>query len=68
MLTNLNYTVRTGGKEIVVPISYTFEAGYYVYNAPSYRVKVSRPVRNAAWNEFVEKLTEAVANHLRSRL
>lgn len=68
MLTNLNYTVRTGGKEVVVPISYTFEAGYYVYRAPSYKVMVSKQIRNSAWNEFVEKLTEAVANRLKTRL
>ena len=67
-LTNLKYTVRTAGKEVVVPISYTFEAGYYVYRAPSYRVSVSKAVRTTAWNEFVEKLTDAVAKSLSARL
>ncbi len=68
MLTNLNYTVRTSGKEVVVPISYSFEAGYYVYRAPSYKITVSKSARTTAWNEFVDKLTEAVAKSIGNRL
>jgi hypothetical protein len=68
MSNNLKYTVKVGGKETVVPITYSFEAGYYVYRAPSYRITVSKTVRTSAWSEFVEKLTSAVAERQKNRL
>lgn len=68
MATNLKYTVRTLGKEVVVPINYSFEAGYYVFRAPGYRITVSRPTRTAAYADFEEKLKAAVEAEIRNRL
>jgi hypothetical protein len=63
----LNSTICVLGREVRVPITYAREGVYYVFEAPSYKVKVARGTRTVAWKEFSDKLTLAVEERLKAR-
>jgi hypothetical protein len=64
---HLKKTVRVGGKDVTVPITYEREGSYYVYAAPSYKVEVKHLNQKEAYQRFEAKLAAAVEAFVKIR-
>lgn len=63
-----NKTLKVGGKDWTVPITYCKEGSYHVFKAPRYNVEVKHIDRQEAFKNLEINLAKAIDQFIRTRL